>query len=350
MRLLGPGSSQRVGDNALHHWKWLAGMLLFLLGGIDRDYGHELKLALLELRETDPEVYAVLWKTPGGSDLRQTRPHFPAGATIVSPVDHETYADSESESYLLRCPGGIEGKPLTLDGSAKAIFDVLVRLVRADGSTEILRMTPDRPRVELERAPSPWQQAATFFRLGLEHILMGVDHLLFVLGLLMIVRNRMMLLKTITAFTLAHSLTLGAATLGWVHVPALPLNAAIALSILFLGPEMVRVHRGESSFTIEHPWLVAFVFGLLHGIGFAGGLTALGLSRGEIPLALLLFNLGVEAGQLFFVGIILLLAASFRVLQIRWSRWAEYLPAYTVGGLGAYWTLQRTWLIFTSPR
>ena len=329
---------------------WLVGALLIVLGGGQRASAHELKLALLEFRETEPDVYAVLWKTPAGSDLRQTRPHLPAGSAVISPVDHETYADSESESYVLRCPGGIEGQPLTLDGSAKAVFDVLVRLVRVDGSTEILRMTPDRPKVELERAPSPWKQAVTFFRLGLEHILMGVDHLLFVLGLLMIVRNRMMLLKTITAFTVAHSLTLGAATLGWVHVPAMPLNAAIALSILFLGPEMIRVHRGESSFTIEHPWLVAFVFGLLHGIGFAGGLTALGLSRGEIPFALLLFNLGVEAGQLFFVGIILLLAASFRTLQVRWARWAEYLPAYTVGGLGAYWTIQRTLLIFISPR
>jgi hydrogenase/urease accessory protein HupE len=329
---------------------WLAAVWLMALAGVQRVTAHELKLALLEFRETEPEVYSVLWKTPGGSDLRQTRPRLPAAATVISAVERETYSDSESERYLLRCPGGIEGKPLTLEGSTKAIFDVLVRLVRRDGSTEILRMTPDRPMVELERAPSPWKQAMTFFRLGLEHILMGVDHLLFVLGLLVIVRNRMMLLKTITAFTLAHSLTLGAATLGWVHVPAMPLNAAIALSILFLGPEMVRVHRGESSFTIEHPWLVAFVFGLLHGIGFAGGLTALGLSRGEIPFALLLFNLGVEAGQLFFVGIILLLAASFRTLQIRWTRWAEYIPAYTVGGLGAYWTIQRTFMIFTSPR
>ena len=130
----------------------------------------------------------------------------------------------------------------------------------------------------------------------------------------------------------------------------LRLNAAIALSILFLGPEMVRVHRGETSWAIEHPWVVAFAFGLLHGFGFASGLADLGLSRAEIPLALLLFNLGVECGQLFFVGVILLLIASFRVLQIRWARWAEWIPAYTVGSLGAYWTVQRTLLLFTQLR
>jgi hypothetical protein len=151
-----------------------------------------------------------------------------------------------------------------------------------------------------------------------------------------------MLLKTITAFTLAHSLTLAVATLGWANAPAPPLNAAIALSILFLGPEMVRVRRGETSLAILHPWVVAFAFGLLHGFGFASGLTALGLPRSELPPALLLFNLGVELGQLLFVGIILLLMRSFRLLEIRWPRWAEWGPAYVVGSLGAYWTLDGT--------
>jgi hypothetical protein len=163
-----------------------------------------------------------------------------------------------------------------------------------------------------------------------------------VLGLLLIVRDRWMLLKTITAFTVAHSITLGIATMGWANAPALPLNAAIALSILFLGPEIVRAQRGETSLTIRHPWVVAGAFGLLHGFGFASGLTALGLPRGDIPMALLLFNCGVEIGQLFFVALILSLEISFRTLEIRWTSWAEKLPAYTVGGLGAYWAIQRT--------
>lgn len=176
----------------------------------------------------------------------------------------------------------------------------------------------------------------------MEHILKGIDHLLFVLGLLLIVGSRYRLLfKTITAFTIAHSITLGIATLGYASAPVPPLNAAIALSILFLGPEIVRVWRGQTSFTIRHPWVVAFAFGLLHGFGFASGLTTIGLARAEIPVALLLFNVGVEIGQLFFVLIIVLLERSFRILEIRWPRWAEALPAYTVGSLGAFWTIQR---------
>ena len=155
-----------------------------------------------------------------------------------------------------------------------------------------------------------------------------------------------MLVKTITAFTVAHSITLGLATLGYASVPGPPLNAAIALSILFLGPEMVRVWRGETSFTIRHPWVVAFLFGLLHGFGFASGLSTVGMPRAEVPLALAMFNVGVELGQLAFVALVLLLYRSLRTLEFRWSRLAELGPAYVVGSLGAYWTLQRTAMIF----
>jgi hypothetical protein len=158
-----------------------------------------------------------------------------------------------------------------------------------------------------------------------------------------------MLLKTITSFTLAHSITLAIATLGYATAPVLPLNAAIALSILFLGPEVVRSMRGETSLTIRHPWIVAFAFGLLHGFGFASGLTTLGLPTHEIPIALLLFNVGVEIGQLFFVALILLLARSFRTLEIRWPQWAEWMPAYAVGSLGAFWFIQRTIVLLNAP-
>jgi hydrogenase/urease accessory protein HupE len=185
---------------------------------------------------------------------------------------------------------------------------------------------------------------------GIRHILLGADHLLFVLGLLLIVRDRWMLVKTITAFTVAHSITLAIATLGYAEAPALPLNAAIALSILFLGPEIVRSWRGETSFTIGHPWVVAFAFGLLHGFGFASALTGAGLPRGDVPLALLAFNVGVEVGQLGFVGLSLALERSFRVLAIRWPRWAQSLPGYTVGTLGAFWTVQRLVMLWGSAR
>src|SRR5262249_39505994 len=147
-------------------------------------------------------------------------------------------------------------------------------------------------------------------------------------------------------FTVAHSLTLALATLGWATVPAPPLNAAIALSIFFLGPEIARAWRGETSFTLRHPWVVAFAFGLLHGFGFASGLTTMGLPRAEIPLAMFTFNLGVEVGQLLFVVVILLLERAFRILEVRWPRLVARLPAYAVGSLGAYWTIQRVVLLF----
>jgi hydrogenase/urease accessory protein HupE len=182
------------------------------------------------------------------------------------------------------------------------------------------------------------------------HILLGVDHLLFVLGLLLIVQDRWTLVKTVTSFTLAHSITLAIATLGYARAPLPPLNAAIALSILFLGPEIVRRWRGESSFTIRHPWVVAFAFGLLHGFGFASGLTAMGLPQAEVPLALLLFNLGVELGQVAFVLLVVLLERAFRVLEVRWPRLIERLPGYAVGSLGAYWTIQRTLVLLGSAR
>jgi hypothetical protein len=175
---------------------------------------------------------------------------------------------------------------------------------------------------------------------------MGIDHLLFVLGLLIIVADRSMLIKTITAFTVAHSITLALATLGYAQIPGPPLNAAIALSILFLGPEIVRIWRSETSFTIEHPWVVAFGFGLLHGFGFASGLSTTGMPTAEIPLALFMFNVGVELGQIVFVILMLLLHRSLKVLAFRWPRWADLVPGYVVGSLGAYWTLQRTAMLF----
>ena len=182
---------------------------------------------------------------------------------------------------------------------------------------------PSQAWVEVAASRGLLAVAGAYFKLGIEHILFGVDHLLFILGLLLIVKDRWMLVKTVSSFTVAHSITLAIATLGYARAPEPPLTAAIALSILFLGPEIVRSQRGETSLTIRHPWVVAFAFGLLHGFGFASGLTTMGLPRAEIPLALLLFNLGVEAGQLLFVIVVLLLERSFRMLEVRLPRRAR---------------------------
>jgi len=246
----------------------------------------------------------------------------------------------------IACEGGLGGATIAIAGLEATVTDVIVRVHHADGRLESHLLRPTAAAVVLGARTGGLARAASYLRLGVQHIVLGVDHLLFVLGLLFIVGARApdhwMLAKTITAFTLAHSITLAVATLGYAVVPLPPLNAAIALSILFLAPEIVRARRGETSFTIRHPWVVAFAFGLLHGFGFATGLTAMGLPPAEIPLALLLFNVGVELGQLAFVALALLLARSFRVLEIRWPRWVEALPAYSVGALGALWTIQRT--------
>jgi hypothetical protein len=195
-------------------------------------------------------------------------------------------------------------------------------------------------------SPSIADAARRYLGLGITHILLGIDHLLFVFGLLLLVRGPWMLVKTITAFTLAHSITLALATLGFVNVPARPVDAAIALSIAFLAAEILRARQGRPGLSARMPWVVAFAFGLLHGLGFAGALTQLGLPPGEIPLALLFFNVGVEIGQLLFVGVVLALGWALRQLQVSWPRWAEPLPAYAIGTVAAFWLIERTSALF----
>ena len=243
-------------------------------------------------------------------------------------------------------PNGLAGARIEFPGLQLTITDVLVRVEMLDGRKWTTIARPSQPWMEMAATQTKWEVAGTYLVQGWRHILFGVDHLLFVLGLMLIVQNRWTLLKTITAFTVAHSITLGIATLGYASVPLPPLNTAVALSILFLGPEIVRTWRGETSLTIRYPWVIAFLFGLLHGFGFASGLSTTGMPSTEIPVALLFFNVGVEVGQLFFVLLILGLERSFRTLEIRWPQWAQALPGYTVGSLGAFWTIQRAVMMF----
>jgi len=316
--------------------------LLLCLAGAGPAAAHEVRPGFLELRETGPETYSFLWKKPSGGEVEiYIAPVIPEECRLDTPGKQQLTPGAVIVRGTLRCRDGIEGKTLAIDGLASTITDVIVRVHHTDGRLESHLLKPVNPSVTLGAKTTGWQRAATYLRLGFEHILLGVDHLLFVLGLLLIVADRWMLLKTVTSFTLAHSITLAVATLGFASAPLPPLNVAIALSILFLGPEIVRRWRGQTSFTIRHPWVVAFAFGLLHGFGFASGLTTMGLPQAEIPLALLLFNVGVEIGQVCFVGLILALEQAFRILEIRWPRLVEALPGYTVGSLGAYWTIQR---------
>ena len=268
-------------------------------------------------------------------------PEFSGDSKAATPVTTRTPPGAAIQQWTLRAPA-LRGQTLGIRGLEGSMgTDVLVRIEFADRTKWVQRLTGQEPSASIPMRQSGWSVGGVYLKLGVDHILFGADHMLFVLGLLLIVNNRWTLLKTITAFTVAHSITLGVATLGYADVPVIPLNAAIALSILFLGPEIIRSWRGQTSFTIRNPWVVAFAFGLLHGFGFASALTSAGLPRTDLPLALLSFNVGVETGQLSLVSLVLLLERSFRILEIRWPRWVETLPGYTVGSLGAFWTIQR---------
>jgi hydrogenase/urease accessory protein HupE len=313
---------------------------------------HEARPAYLEITETAPGRFDVMWRTPVLAGMRlRVALQLPADLKNEKEPAVQELADSLVERRWIRAgEGGLAGKRIEFPGLQASITDVLVRIEMLDGRKWTAVARPSQPWVQIAASQTRLEVVGTYVVEGIRHILFGADHMLFVLGLLLIVRNRWMLVKTVTAFTVAHSITLAVATFGIADVPVAPLNAAIALSILFLGPEIVRTWRGETSFTIRHPWVVAFAFGLLHGFGFASALTGAGLPRAELPLALVSFNVGVEIGQLGFIALFLALERSFRVLAVRWPRWAQALPGYTVGSLGAFWTIQRVAMLLGGAR
>jgi hypothetical protein len=320
-------------------------------GVVPRALAHETRPAYLEIKQTSPNRYDILWRTPVNAGMRlPILLQLPRDARNVTDPTVQELTDSLLERRSIEIAGGLEGKRIDFVGLQATITDVLVQVEILDGRKSTTIVHPSQSWFEMTAAQNRLELAGTFILQGIRHISLGADHLLFLLGLLLIVKNRWMLLKTVTAFTVAHSITLAIATLGYANAPVIPLNAAIALSILFLGPEIVRVWRRETSFTIRHPWVVAFAFGLLHGFGFAGALTSAGLARAELPLALLTFNLGVEIGQVGFILLVLLLERSFRVLEVRWPRWVQPVPGYTVGSLGAFWTIQRLAILLGAPR
>lgn len=309
---------------------------------------HESRPAYLELTETGPGQYSVLWRTPVLSGQRlNVVLTMPAGVqNLREPVILELPDSLVERRWIDAGTEGLAGRRIEFAGLQFTITDVLARIELKDGRSWTTIARPAEPWIEITAALSGWQVAGEYVVEGIRHILFGADHLLFVLGLLLIVLNGWTLVKTITAFTVAHSITLAVATLGYVTVPAAPVEAVIALSILFLGPEIVRRWRGGTSFTIRNPWVVAFAFGLLHGFGFANALSSAGLPPSDVPLALLCFNIGVELGQLGFVGAIVLLKYSLRRTAVTWPRWVTLLPGYAVGSMGAFWTIQRleVWL------
>lgn len=321
----------------------LAGLLLVGLAAIQVVQAHEARPAYLEIEETTPGRYTVLWRTPvlAGAPLPVVL-RLPEGIRNLREPLVQRLSDSVLERRWIDAgPEGVAGRRIAFPGLELTITEAVVRAELLDGRSWMAIARPSQPWVEFEATRGISAIARDFVRQGIGHILLGADHLLFVFGLLLIVRRPWMLVKTITAFTVAHSITLAVATLGYVQPPGPPIEAAIALSILFLGVEIVRARQGGTSFTIRHPWVVAFAFGLLHGFGFAGALSAAGLPPTDVPIALVSFNIGVELGQLAFVAAVLLLAGSLRQLGVSWPRPAQVLPAYAVGSLGAFWLIQR---------
>ena len=306
-------------------------------------WAHEVRPGYLQLKQTGEETYDVLWKVPAaGDDMRLgIYVRFPDETVETSEHRGRFLGGAFVERWSVRHPGGLADQTIHIDGLRTTLTDVLVRVERLDGTTLVSRVEPSRPSLVLVASPTLLSVAGTYFVLGVEHILFGIDHLLFVLALLMLVKGRRRLIGTITAFTVAHSVTLAAATLGLVNVSGAPVEAVIALSIVFVAAEIVHGQRGREGVTARAPWIVALVFGLLHGFGFAGALHEVGLPGHAIPLALFLFNVGVEVGQLLFVVAALVLLALARRPLARTPRWAALAPAYAIGAVAMFWTLQR---------
>ena len=313
----------------------------FLFLGGDT-FAHEVRPAYLELRETAPGNFDVLFKTPMRGDARLALDvSFSGSVKRASPVTSRARDSAMIQTWRLSAIEPLAGQEVRIDGLASTMTDALVRVEFIDGREWIERLTPGAPRATIPAGQSGWSVAVAYLQLGVEHILLGVDHLLFVLTLILIAPNTRQLVMAITAFTVAHSVTLAAATLGLVNVPPPPVEAAIALSIAFVALEIVRAQEGEADIAARAPWVVALAFGLLHGFGFAGALSEVGLPSGHIPAALLFFNVGVEIGQLVFVAVVLSLAAFFRLARNPLPRWATVAPAYLIGSLAMFWVIER---------
>jgi hydrogenase/urease accessory protein HupE len=322
-------------------WLVLLVSLLGLLAVPAR--AHEARPAYLQLHQTDAETYDVLWKVPGaGEDKRLAlNVEFASGTRTIDPLRVSFANNAFVQRWRVQRAGGLDGTSIRIDGLQATLTDVLVRLERLDGTTQTIRVTPASPGFVIEARPGHWEVARTYLGLGVEHILLGIDHLLFVLALLILVEGARRLVWTITAFTAAHSLTLAAATLGWVHLPPPPVEACIALSIVFLASEIMHARAGRPGLTCRRPWIVAFVFGLLHGLGFAGALSEVGLPAHAIPTALLFFNVGVEIGQLLFIAAMLAVIAGARHVRLPRGNWNWQLPVYAIGTVATYWTIDR---------
>jgi hydrogenase/urease accessory protein HupE len=320
------------------------GVLFATLAFSNNASAHEARPAYMEVTEIAPQRYQIVWRTPllSGMQLPVALRFSENVRNVTEPAVREL-PGSLIERRLIESDKGLIGTRIEIVGLQATITDALVRVQLLDGTYSTTLVHPSKPWIEIATSRGPLAVAGAYVMHGIEHILFGYDHLLFVLALILIVRSTRVLLLTVTAFTVAHSITLSLATLGVVHVAGPPVEATIALSILLLACEIIRSEQGQASFTAKWPWLVAFSFGLLHGFGFASALSEIGLPQGDIPLALFSFNVGVEIGQLIFIAAVLgaLKCASLIRLPVVVGLRARPVTAYAIGIMAAYWFVER---------
>ncbi len=301
----------------------------------------EVRPAYIEIIEQPDANYDLLWKVPKDPRFMLAL-NLPEHCEQTTPGHQQISNGATIIRFRAHCPDGIQGNSINIDGLTASGTDVLLRFQRLDDTWLTGRLFPAQPSFTIPKDSEQSGIAGTYFFLGIEHILFGFDHLLFVFALILIINNTRALLVTITAFTLSHSITLAAATLGFVHVPQQPVEATIALSIVFLAVELVHQEQGRIGIAARFPWLVAFLFGLLHGFGFAGALSEIGLPQQAIPLALVFFNVGVEAGQLIFVATVIFLnLLIYRLTERSILDRTRKLAAYFIGSLASFWLIER---------
>lgn len=307
---------------------------------------HELRPAYLELRQSGSDQFDVLWKVPAlGDQLRLALDvELPEDVVPVTEPQSSFTNNSFITRWRVRHPGALVGKTIAISGLEATLTDALARVELSDGRIQVTRLTPTQPSFRIEPRPTALGVAATYLGMGIEHILTGYDHLLFLFAMLTLVRNVSRLIGVITAFTVAHSITLALASLQIVQLPRPPIEALIALSIMVVAAEAIKMWRGEIGITVRYPWAVVFPFGLLHGLGFAGALLDTGLPQRDVPLALLAFNVGVECGQLIFIAALLGGARLIQCIPRGPSLLVGMRPIamYGIGAMAGFWLVERS--------
>lgn len=324
-------------------------LLLVLLGMMlpTTVSAHEVRPGYFQLRQTDAESYDALWRVPGAGENLRLGLHvsLPENCRSKTQIRGVFANNAFTEQWSFTCSGGLIGNSINVLGLSATRTDVIVRIERLNGTTQVARLSPASTTFVVEDSPSFATVVKSYLILGIEHILTGWDHLLYILGMLLLAKGMKRVVLTMSAFTASHSITLTGAALGWVHVPQPPVEACIALSILFVTREAILPNETNDSFARRWPWIIALIFGLLHGFGFAGALSAVGLPQNAIPVALLFFNVGVEIGQLIFIAGITLVFAAGKALhnriRFRSPMWLSKAPAYAIGVVAAFWLNER---------